>query len=79
MSWTLDERRANWFAERFAFDAPGVVLRAEIPKGAVVAYLDGRSERELVVVDRRHIAITATMIAGMRSKNTGKTAEKVSA
>jgi hypothetical protein len=72
MSWTLDEARAVWFAERFAFRAPGLVLKAEIPKDAVVAYLDGRSEREVIVVDRHRIAVKGTTITRRRSSITGE-------
>ena len=79
MSWTLDEQRAIWFAERFAFDDPRIVLQAEIPKRAVVAYFDGRSKRELVVIDRPRIAITVTTIGLRRSKITGESSLSVSA
>lgn len=47
LSWTLDEKRARWFALRLA-DA-GMLLKAVIPKKAVYAYINSRNEKELIV------------------------------
>jgi hypothetical protein len=46
-----------WFDARAA-GAP-VVVRADFPKGAVLAYLDARNEREIVVNWRRARGVTA--------------------
>ena len=47
MSWTLDEEKAKWFAERFGEN--GKVYSAEIDKKDVYAYFGSRGESEVVV------------------------------
>jgi hypothetical protein len=49
-SWTTDRRKAAWFARRFAQedDCPSVLV-GEVNKGAVLAYLMGRGESEVIV------------------------------
>jgi hypothetical protein len=52
MSWTLDLKVAVFFARDHGFarkDRPAVVTKADFPRSAIVAYTDGRSERELVL------------------------------
>jgi hypothetical protein len=48
MSWTLDLKKARWFATRLYQPDP-IVLQATILKPDVLAYFDERKERELVV------------------------------
>jgi hypothetical protein len=45
LSWTLDPNVAKKFAAFFG----GIVVRADIPRSAVLAYFDRRSEKEIVV------------------------------
>jgi hypothetical protein len=61
LSWTLDPDRASFFATKYLFRATGapVVVRADFPKGAILAYLDARNEREIVVNWRRARGVTA--------------------
>ena len=55
LGWTLDKDRAVFFADLFHrfFDQPRYVLQAEVPRSAVFAYLDDRTEREVVLNYRR--------------------------
>lgn len=47
LSWTLDEKQAEWFATRF--NEKGKVYKAKIQKEHVLAYFTGRNEAEVVV------------------------------
>ena len=47
LSWTLDKNVAKWFANRF--NNNGTVVEATINKKYVFAYLNGRSEKEIVL------------------------------
>jgi hypothetical protein len=60
LSWTLDRAKAEWFARRFSFRSRGYVATGCVPKSKVLAYFDGRQEREIVVLpeDLRRIVIT---------------------
>ena len=58
MSWTLDPERARWFANRWR-PAPPLVVRANFPKAAVLAYFGDPDERELVVNWRRARGLAA--------------------
>jgi hypothetical protein len=49
ISWTIDPRRAVWFARRFASEGPGHLLQGRILKRHVHAFCDGRDENEVVV------------------------------
>lgn len=52
LSWTTDKAIAEFFAYRFQGKNParqGRVYRAYIPKSGVLAYFDGRNEKEVVV------------------------------
>lgn len=53
-SWTLRRGKAKWFAERFrsvfAEHATAEVLTARVEKKNVIAYFDGRGEREILVL-----------------------------
>lgn len=50
-SWTVDQKRAEWFGRRFAslHGKQARVVEATAPKASVVAYLTGRGEAEVVV------------------------------
>jgi len=52
LSWTLDEKVAEWFACRYG--EKGTVYEAQISKEHIYAYFDGRSEAE-VIVDPKHL------------------------
>ena len=51
LSWTLSEKKADWFANRFQPD--GSVYQAKIEKQYVLAYFNCRSEQEVVLDYRR--------------------------
>jgi hypothetical protein len=55
LSWTLDLKVAVFFARDYHFGrkGPAVVVGADFPRSAIVAYTDGRSERELILDWRR--------------------------
>lgn len=46
-SWTLDQKKAEWFAERF--NTKGFVYQASIEKANAIAYKSERSEEEVIV------------------------------
>lgn len=46
-SWTLNKKTAKWFALRFN-NRLGEILRGEVRKEAVLAYLTGRGEAEIM-------------------------------
>lgn len=48
LSWTLDQERAAWFANRFD-KGGGKVYSAVIPKNAVFCYCNRRGENEVIV------------------------------
>lgn len=54
LSWTLSRERAEWFAARWQgiHGEPQVVERL-VPKTRVVAYLNGRSEQEVIVLPKQ--------------------------
>jgi hypothetical protein len=58
LSWTLDPEQARWFANRRR-PAPALVVRANFPRAAVLAYFGDPDERELVVNWRRARALAA--------------------
>ena len=52
LSWTRDRQRALYFARRF--HRPGAFLwKLECPKERIVAFLNGRNEDEVIVLDAR--------------------------
>jgi hypothetical protein len=57
LSWTRDKERAVWFAHRFArsSDKP-MVIDATVQKKNVLAYFNGRSEEEVVVLPK-HVRV----------------------
>ena len=52
LSWTLDEKIAEWFAKRYGQE--GTVYEAQISKDHISALFDGRAEAE-VIVDPKHL------------------------
>lgn len=50
LSWTLDEAKAKWFAQRFATvqKMPPLVMRGRVRKDKVIAHFTGRNEDEIV-------------------------------
>ncbi|MFY0733730.1 hypothetical protein [Aurantimonas sp. NFXS3] len=50
LSWTTQQSKAEWFARRFALDdSQAFVIEATISKKAVIAYLTGREESEILI------------------------------
>lgn len=47
LSWTIDRRKAEWFAHRFG--ESGKVYKAEIDKAKVLAFFMDRGESEIIV------------------------------
>jgi hypothetical protein len=61
LSWTLNRDVACWFAVGYMRAGEGpVVIRAEVPREAIVAYDDGRDEREVVVFGVRRAVVCGT-------------------
>ena len=52
LSWTLEQKTAEWFAHRFGED--GTVYESQIPKQHIYALLNGRGESE-VIVDPKYL------------------------
>lgn len=52
-AWTLDKKRAEWFAARFKMDKEPTVSTRLATKDETIAYFGGRSEKEIVIVPRR--------------------------
>lgn len=52
LSWTLDEKVADWFAHRYGEE--GTVYEAQISKESIYALFEGRSEAE-VIVNPKHL------------------------
>jgi len=50
-SWTLSEKTAEFFANRPLNEATGEVISRTVHKDEVFAYLGGRSEEEILIVD----------------------------
>jgi hypothetical protein len=50
-SWTLDDSVAHWFAKRFSslHDGGSVVYRAKVKPEDIIAYIDNRNEKEVLV------------------------------
>jgi hypothetical protein len=54
ISWTLDRSVAEFFAESCAhLTGAGMVISGNIPRSAIVAYFNDRSEHELIVEWRK--------------------------
>src|SRR4051794_15533234 len=54
ISWTLDPDKARWFATRFLDGGEDAYLvHGQLEKRHVLAYLDGRNEREIVALPER--------------------------
>ena len=50
LSWTLDKQKAVWFSERFLKNnEKGIVYEAEIDRDYILAYFNGRDEKEVVL------------------------------
>ncbi len=61
-SWTLDEVKAEWFANRWREANPGRKRRiatGKVRKRDIIAYFDGRNETE-IVVNPQHVRVVNT-------------------
>ena len=47
LSWTNDKEKAEWFQSRFG--EGNCLLKADVPKRNILAYFNGRGEKEIVV------------------------------
>ena len=47
LSWTNDKEKAEWFQTRFG--EGNCLLKADVPKRSILAYFNGRNEKEIVV------------------------------
>jgi hypothetical protein len=50
LSWTLDLERAQWFSNRFGHDEGGIVITRTVQRREIIAYINDRSEQEVVVM-----------------------------
>lgn len=57
LSWTVDKRKAEWFAHRFGEN--GTVYTAQIKKADVLAFFMGRNESEIVLNPKKLEQISA--------------------
>jgi len=62
LSWTLNYDTAAWFAHRFG--ESGTVYEAQIAREHILAYLDGRSEQEVIVDPEYLMDISETQEMG---------------
>lgn len=50
LSWTLSEKTARWFQNRFKNgDEEGTLYRVKVPKRFCLAYFNGRNEKEIIL------------------------------
>jgi len=49
LSWTADKETALWFKKRYENNRQGQLLTADISKKHILAYIDDRNEKELIV------------------------------
>ena len=61
LSWTIDEKKAEWFGKRFGYDGTPAVAVGMCKKSDVLAYFSGRGEHE-IVVDPRTVQIIENKI-----------------
>ena len=52
ISWTVDEQKAIWFAQRFDGANP-TVISMTVPKSDIIAYLNHRGEMECIIPNAR--------------------------
>ena len=57
LSWTVDKKKAEWFAHRFGEN--GTVYKARIQKADVLAFFMGRNESEIVLNPKKLEQISA--------------------
>ena len=48
LSWTIDPKRAEFFAKRFGRD--GYVIEGQCQKSDIIAFFTGRQESEIVIL-----------------------------
>lgn len=48
ISFSLDYKKAEWFAQRFDSDSSPVVVEAKVKKEDILAYLENRGESEII-------------------------------
>jgi hypothetical protein len=65
-SWSLSRSRAEWFANRAALTSPdrrGYLATTRLPKSWVLAYTNGRGEREIILDPATLQAVRVTAIS----------------
>lgn len=50
LSWTLDRKRAEWFARRLARGNKPVLISAWVRRDDIIAYLSARNEDEIIIL-----------------------------
>jgi len=61
MSWTLSRNKAAWFANRFNAKGPAYIASGKIKREKLLAYFNGRSEREVVLFPENIEKITVSV------------------
>ena len=64
ISWTMSRERAEWFARRFAFEHPGLVIAGRVLRHRIIALFNARTEQEALVFPRFVYARTYTTSGG---------------
>lgn len=50
ISYTLDKDKAIWFKNRFSNpEQPGILIELEVPKKDILAYINSRNEKEVII------------------------------
>lgn len=62
MSWTLDQRRAHWFAKRYPQKGKSIVATGTAKREDVIAYFGSRNEQEIVIMPDDLLDITFTEV-----------------
>jgi hypothetical protein len=52
LSWTIDKKQAEWFANRFNKNEPKVIER-KVKKSEVLSFYNGRSENEIIIYPKK--------------------------
>jgi hypothetical protein len=65
-SWTVDQEKAEWFANRLCLRHPAV-LRATVRRDEVFAYYDGKGEQEFICQPERFERIKLSAAVALES------------
>ena len=78
-SWTISREKAEWFGNRFAKELGGIprVATGKIKKSDIIAYFDGREEKEIVCDPKSVADITTERLDGKEDKPRVPSEDKV--